>query len=98
MAGLRKITTWRGAGAAKLKHPNIVTAYDAGEHEDLHYLVMEYVEGEDLAPIVTRQGPLPVAQAVDCIVQAARGLSSPPARGDPSRHQAGQPAAGRRGR
>ncbi|MGO8747453.1 MAG: serine/threonine-protein kinase [Thermoguttaceae bacterium] len=60
--------------AARLKHPNIVTAYDAGEQEDVHYLVMEYVEGEDLARIVTRQGPLPMAQAVDCIVQAARGL------------------------
>ena len=35
--------------AAKLSHPNIVTAYDAGEHQGMHYLVMEYVEGKDLA-------------------------------------------------
>ena len=60
--------------AAKLKHPNIVTAYDAGEHEGVHYLVMEYVEGKDLAAIVKEKGPLPVAQAVDYIIQAARGL------------------------
>ena len=60
--------------AAKLNHPNIVTAYDAGEHQGMHYLVMEYVEGRDLAAIVAESGPLPVEQAVDCILQAARGL------------------------
>ena len=60
--------------AAKLNHSNIVTAYDAGEHEGGHYLVMEYVEGNDLAAIVQQRGPLPVAEAVDYVIQAARGL------------------------
>jgi len=60
--------------AARLTHPNIVTAYDADEHQGVHYLVMEYVEGRDLAAIVKSEGPLPVAQAVDCIIQAAAGL------------------------
>lgn len=60
--------------AAKLNHPNIVQAYDASQQEGVHYLVMEYVEGKDLAAIVKEKGPLPVAQAVECIVQAARGL------------------------
>jgi serine/threonine protein kinase len=60
--------------AAKLNHPNIVTAHDASEHEGIHYLVMEYVEGKDLAAIVKEKGVLPVAQAVECIIQAARGL------------------------
>ena len=60
--------------AAKLNHPHIVTAYDASEHEGVHYLVMEYVEGKNLASIVRELGPLPVAEAVECIVQAARGL------------------------
>jgi serine/threonine protein kinase len=60
--------------AAKLTHPNIVTAYDAGEQDGLPYLVMEYIEGRDLARRVRAQGPLPVAEAVDCILQAARGL------------------------
>jgi hypothetical protein len=50
--------------AAKLNHPNIVQAYDAGEHEGGHYLVMEYVEGKDLGAIVKEKGPLPIAQAV----------------------------------
>jgi formylglycine-generating enzyme required for sulfatase activity/serine/threonine protein kinase len=60
--------------AAQLSHPNIVAAYDANEHSGTHYLVMEYVEGRDLAAIVKEHGPLPVRQAVECVVQAARGL------------------------
>jgi formylglycine-generating enzyme required for sulfatase activity/serine/threonine protein kinase len=59
---------------AKLSHPNIVTAYDADEHRGMHYLAMEYVEGHDLASVVKEHGPLPVQQAVECILQAARGL------------------------
>ena len=51
-----------------------MTAYDAGEHEGLQYLVMEYVEGKDLAAIVQERGPLPIAEAVDYVIQAARGL------------------------
>ena len=60
--------------AAKLNHPNIVQAYDASEHEGMHYQVMEYVEGRDLGAIVGEKGRLPVPQAVECVVQAARGL------------------------
>jgi len=60
--------------AAKLMHSNIVAAFDAAEHEGIHYLVMEYVDGKDLASIVGQRGPLPVPQAVECIIQAARGL------------------------
>jgi len=60
--------------AARLIHPNIVMAYDAGEYEGIHYLVMEYVDGQNMARIVSHCGPLPVAYAVDCMQQAARGL------------------------
>ena len=60
--------------AAKLSHPNIVTAYDADEAGGINFLVMEHVDGQDLAALVKGRGPLSVAQAVDCTVQAARGL------------------------
>ena len=60
--------------AAKLIHPNIVTAFDAGEHRGMHYLVMEFIDGRDLSEILADVGPLPVEQAVECIIQAARGL------------------------
>jgi formylglycine-generating enzyme required for sulfatase activity/serine/threonine protein kinase len=60
--------------AARLSHPNIVAAHDAREYHGSHCLVMEYIEGRDLAAIVKQHGPLPVRQAVECILQAARGL------------------------
>jgi hypothetical protein len=60
--------------AAHLSHPNIVTAHDASEDKGVHYLVMEYVEGSDLSGLVKKQGPLSVAQAINCILQAAQGL------------------------
>jgi serine/threonine protein kinase len=59
---------------ARLQHPNIVMAYDADEAEVGHFLVMEFVNGKDLSSIVAQQGPLPLAEALDCILQAARGL------------------------
>ncbi len=61
--------------AARLEHPNIVTAYDADEADGVHFLVMQYVEGQDLSAVVKSNGPLPVAQAVECIRQAAVGLA-----------------------
>ena len=60
--------------AARLTHPNIVIAYDADEADGTHFLVMEYVDGSDLSTLVKQQGPLPLDQALDCILQAARGL------------------------
>ena len=60
--------------AAKLIHPNIVHAYDAGEHHGFHYLVMEYVEGHDLAHVTHEIGPLPLSMALDYTRQAAVGL------------------------
>ena len=60
--------------AAQLCHPNIVTAYDADEADGVHFLVMEYVEGTDLDWLVKDRGPLPVAQAIDYLLQAASAL------------------------
>lgn len=60
--------------AAQLNHPNVVHAYDCDEAGGKHFLVLEYVEGIDLARLVKKQGRLPVAQACDCIAQAALGL------------------------
>ena len=60
--------------AAKLTSPHIVAAFDAGECDGRDYLVMEYVEGRTLADRVKADGPLGVRQALDCILQAARGL------------------------
>ena len=61
--------------AAKLTHPNIVAAFDAGEQNGIHYLVMEFVDGRDLSQILKQEGTLPVDKAVDYIRQAATGLA-----------------------
>jgi hypothetical protein len=59
---------------AQLDHPNIVRAFDADEVDGTHFLVMEYVEGTNLAEVARQRGPLPVAQACAYIRQAAAGL------------------------
>ena len=61
--------------AARLTHPNIVTALDAEQVGNLHFLVMEYVEGTNLAALVARRGGLPVLQACNYAAQAAAGCA-----------------------
>jgi tRNA A-37 threonylcarbamoyl transferase component Bud32 len=60
--------------AARLAHPNIVTAYDAEQAGEMHMLVMEFVPGQSLAEVLQKKGPLAVAQACNFIRQAALGL------------------------
>ncbi len=67
--------------AAKLTHPNIVTAYDADEAGGRHFLVMECVDGVSLDRLVNRRGPLPVANACQVIRLAALGLQHAHAKG-----------------
>ena len=59
---------------ARLDHPHIVRAYDAGPIGAAFFLAMEFVPGTDLSQLVKKQGPLPVVQACDYIHQAALGL------------------------
>src|SRR5579872_4740814 len=58
----------------RLDHPNIVRATDAGEEGGIHFLVMEWVDGTDLANLVRCCGPLPVAEACELARQAAVAL------------------------
>jgi serine/threonine protein kinase len=60
--------------AARLAHPNIVIAHDAEQAGELHMLVMEFVAGQNLAEVLQRKGPLPVAHACSYVRQAALGL------------------------
>lgn len=60
--------------AAALDHPNIVHAYDADHVEDVHFLVMECVDGEDLQSLADRLGRLSTKAACELIRQAALGL------------------------
>ena len=60
--------------AAQLDHPNIVAAYDADEDNGAYFLVMQHVDGLDLAKLVQTRGTLTVGKALDYITQAAKGL------------------------
>ncbi|MEO8494120.1 MAG: serine/threonine-protein kinase [Planctomycetota bacterium] len=60
---------------AALEHPNVVRAYDVDNDGDTHYLVMEYVKGQDIQNIVNGQGALSYEKAAEYIAQAARGLA-----------------------
>jgi serine/threonine-protein kinase len=60
--------------AARLLHPNIVTAFDANHEGRRTYLVMEHVDGPNLHQLVRRQGPLLVGQACEYVRQTAQGL------------------------
>jgi serine/threonine protein kinase len=59
----------------KLEHAHIVRAMDAGEADGVHYLVMEYIEGIDLAKLVKQRGPRKLAEACQMIRHAALGLA-----------------------
>jgi hypothetical protein len=60
--------------AARLNHPNIVTAYAALQFGDILVFAMEYVEGEDLAKLLRAGGPLPLVNACHYAQEAAMGL------------------------
>ena len=60
--------------ASRLMHPNIVTAFDAGESAGIHFFAMEFVDGQTLTDLVSQKGPLSVGEAASVIRQASLGL------------------------
>jgi serine/threonine protein kinase len=60
--------------ALKLKHPNVVRTFQTGQAHGLHYLVMEYLDGETLEEVLARRGRLPPVEAVRLFHQALLGL------------------------
>jgi serine/threonine protein kinase len=62
----------RAAGA--LEHPNIVRTYDIDQDGNLHFIVMEYVDGSNLLDVVKKFGPLDIGRATDYARQVAVGL------------------------
>ncbi len=61
--------------AASLSHPNIVSIYDVGFEDSMHYIVMELIEGRTLKDIINEEGKLPWREAVGIASQIASGLS-----------------------
>ncbi|HEX7399573.1 MAG TPA: protein kinase [Candidatus Limnocylindrales bacterium] len=67
--------------AAALSHPGIVAVHDFGVDDEGPYLVMELVDGEDLASLLRRNGPLPPRQAARLVAEVARALDAAHDRG-----------------
>ncbi|OPZ74658.1 MAG: Serine/threonine-protein kinase PrkC [Firmicutes bacterium ADurb.Bin456] len=59
---------------ASLSHPNIVSIFDVGRENDVHYLVMEYVEGDNLKNLIRAEGALPQEQVVQIAWQVGEAL------------------------
>jgi eukaryotic-like serine/threonine-protein kinase len=61
---------------ARVSHPNIVRTYDYGEAEGLHYLALEWAEGEPLAEFATRSGRVPLPLVAIIVEQIGGGLAA----------------------
>ncbi len=59
---------------AKLDHPNVVRALDAGESGGFYYLIMEYIEGDSLQQIINEKNKLPEAEALGITAQILKAL------------------------
>src|ERR1051325_3123991 len=64
------------SSAARILHPNVAAVFDYGEAEKIVYLVMEFVDGESLSAILSREGALEPRRAIDIARQIADGLQA----------------------
>ena len=65
-----------GRLAARLAHPNVIRIFDVGEDGERPFIAMEYVDGETLAELVRRRGPLPAREVAELGVQICRALAA----------------------
>ncbi|NYF24182.1 Stk1 family PASTA domain-containing Ser/Thr kinase [Sporosarcina sp. JAI121] len=62
--------------ATSLTHPHIVDIFDVGEEDELHYLVMEYIEGQTLKKFIQEKGPLTPEQAIPIMQQIVSAIAN----------------------
>src|SRR5688572_8777148 len=77
---------WRAAlrreasAMASIRHPNVAQVYAFGRHRDLHYFIMEWVDGETLGSEIERRRtsgqPIGVRRALRIVMEACRGLAA----------------------
>ena len=67
--------------ARQISHPNVCRVYDIGESQGELYLSMEYVDGEDLAALLTRIGRLPIDKGIEIARKLCAGLAAAHAKG-----------------
>ncbi len=61
--------TREAQAAAALDHPGVVEIHDVGQDDDRHFIVMEFVDGQDLKTLIREEAPLPIERAVDLAIQ-----------------------------
>jgi len=60
--------------AARLSHPNIVNIFDVDQEGNIHYIVMEYIEGQTLQEVISAEAPLPTDKAVEIAIMICEGI------------------------
>ena len=70
-----------GRTVSRIRHPHVVDITDVGEIDDVAYMVMEYLEGETLAALIKREGPLQARVIADILVPVAAALHEAHSRG-----------------
>jgi serine/threonine-protein kinase len=73
-AKLRRLFRDEANAVANLRHENIVSIFDYGDHDGSPYLVMDYIEGQTLQQIVQRQEPLPLVRRLRLMEDLCAGL------------------------
>lgn len=73
--GLKEKFFREAESAGTLSHPNIVTIYDAGDEQDLAYIAMEYLEGEDLEKYTKKENLMPMRKVIGYMADIADGLA-----------------------
>src|SRR5438552_11531944 len=76
MPGVRSRFLREARAAAQIRHPNVARVSHYGEQDGECFYVMELVEGETLEARIRRDGPMPLAQALEAIEQTARALAA----------------------
>src|SRR4051812_39552487 len=75
-SGFRERFVREAGYASSLRHPNVLEVYDAGEQDGVLYIAMQYVEGEDLKALLSREGRLDARRAVGILGQVASALDA----------------------
>jgi serine/threonine protein kinase len=75
-AGFRERFVREASYASSMRHPNVIEVFDAGEQEDVLYIAMQYVEGEDLKGLLVREGRLDAPRTVGLLGQVASALDA----------------------
>jgi hypothetical protein len=74
--------TQEAQAASALNHPNICTIHEIDEENSIHFIVMEFVDGETLRQILERRGPLPEQEVIDIGMKVADALKAAHAKGN----------------